>query len=151
MKNILTASKVKERHEIIRGVSNSVFDEEERAFLFVTKLSWILPTIILCGGLVDLLLSFVYMKFYHPWKEILSGGKKTIFITFQLIFQQNSPTYVGPEGWVCGWVVPVDKVDVGKVHVVGEDGLHSVGCMLLPQGAGVAVLLGLWGRKHQGY
>ena len=71
--NILTASMVKERHEIILGVSNSVFEEEERAFLLVTKLSWILPTIVLCGGLVDLLLSFVYMKFYHPWKEILSG------------------------------------------------------------------------------
>ena len=50
-----------------------VFDEEEDAYLLVTKLSWILPTVILGGGLIDLLLIVFYMKFAHPWKDILVG------------------------------------------------------------------------------
>ena len=67
---------VKERHELILVVTGSVFEREERAYWLVKELSWILPTVILCGGLVDLLLSFIYMKFYHPWKDILSSKKK---------------------------------------------------------------------------
>ena len=31
-----------------------VFYEEEYTFWLVTKLSWILPTIVLCGGLADI-------------------------------------------------------------------------------------------------
>ena len=50
-----------------------VFDEEEDAYVLVTKFSWILPTIILCGGVIDLLLIIFYMKFAHPWKDILVG------------------------------------------------------------------------------
>ena len=37
----------------------------------VTTLSWILPlTVILCA-MLDALLVWVYMKFAHPWKDIL--------------------------------------------------------------------------------
>ena len=50
-----------------------VFDEEEYAYLRITKFSWILPTIIICGGVIDLLLIVFYMKFAHPLKDILVG------------------------------------------------------------------------------
>ena len=67
---------VKERHELIRGAIG-VFDEEERAYWLVTELSGILPTIILYGGLIDILLTIAYMKFFHPWKGILSNKSKS--------------------------------------------------------------------------
>ena len=51
-------------------------------------------------------------------------------------------TYIRPECWIDRGLLPVDKVDVGKVHVPGEDGLHPVGGGL-PHGASIAVLLGL--------
>ena len=68
-----TASNVKERHQLLLETIGGVFDEEEDAYLLVTKLSWILPTVIFCGGLIDLLLIVFYMKFAHPWKDILVG------------------------------------------------------------------------------
>ena len=47
------------------------FQEEDDAYLMVTTLSWILPlTVILCA-MLDALLVWVYMKFAHPWKDIL--------------------------------------------------------------------------------
>ena len=68
-----TASNVKARHQLLLDAIGGVFDEEEQTYLRVTKFSWILPTIILCGGLIDLLLIVFYMKFAHPWKDILVG------------------------------------------------------------------------------
>ena len=64
---------MKARHQLLLEAIGGVFDEEEGAYLLVTKFSWILPTIILCGGFIDLLLIAFYMKFAHPWKEILVG------------------------------------------------------------------------------
>ena len=69
----LTASNVKARHQLLLEAIGGVFDEEDDAYLLVTKFSWILPTIILSGGLIDLLLIVFYMKFAHPWKDILVG------------------------------------------------------------------------------
>ena len=64
---------MKERHELLLETIGGVFDEEEYAYLRITKFSWILPTIIICGGVIDLLLVVFYMKFAHPWKDILVG------------------------------------------------------------------------------
>ena len=70
-----TAANVRDRHELLLAAIG-VFPEEENAYWLATKLSWILPTIIISGGLVDLLLIVIYMK-THPWKGILSSKKKT--------------------------------------------------------------------------
>ena len=64
---------MKARHELLLEAIGGAFDEEEQAYLRVTKFSWILPTIILSGGVIDLLLIVFYMKFAHPWKDILVG------------------------------------------------------------------------------
>ena len=64
---------MKEQHELLLVTIGGIFDEEEYAYWLVTEFSWILPTIVLCGGLLDLLLIGFYMKFAHPWKGILSG------------------------------------------------------------------------------
>ena len=64
---------MKERHELLLITIGGVFDEEEYAYWLVTEFSWILPTIVLCGGLLDLLLIGFYMNFAHPWKDILSS------------------------------------------------------------------------------
>ena len=64
---------MKKRHELLLETLGEVFDEEERANKMVTELSWMLPTIVLCGGLLDLLFIGFYMRFAHPWKDILVG------------------------------------------------------------------------------
>ena len=64
------------RHELLREALGGVFPEEEYSYKLVSKLSWILPTIVLCAGLVDLIFAIVYMKFAHPWKGIISKEKK---------------------------------------------------------------------------
>ena len=64
---------MKARHKLLLEAIGGVFDEEEYAYLQITKFSWILPTIIICGGVIDLLLIVFYMKFAHPLKDILVG------------------------------------------------------------------------------
>ena len=66
---------MKARHNRLLETIGVVFDEEEYALWLVTDFSWILPIIILCGGLLDLLFIGFYMRFAHPWKEILYGEK----------------------------------------------------------------------------
>ena len=39
----------------------------------VNNLSWILPFIIIMGSLVDAVLVYIYMKFVHQWKDILTS------------------------------------------------------------------------------
>ena len=64
---------MKTRHELLLA-SIGVFPEEEDAYWLATEMSWILPTIIVCGGLVDILLGVIYLK-NHPWKGILKSEK----------------------------------------------------------------------------
>ena len=66
---------MKARHELLLETLGEVFDEEEHAYKMVAELSWLLPTIIICGGLLDLLFIVIYMRFAHPWREILYGEK----------------------------------------------------------------------------
>ena len=65
---------MKDRHILLLGAIG-VFDEEEHAYQLATEFSWILPTVVLCGGLLDILLIVLYMKFAHPWKDILSNDQ----------------------------------------------------------------------------
>ena len=39
----------------------------------VNTLSWLLPFTIVMGSLVDALLVYIYMKYVHQWKDILSS------------------------------------------------------------------------------
>ena len=63
---------MKARHELLEGAIG-VFPEEESAYKLVKNLSWILPTVIISGALLDMLLVFFYMRIAHPWKYILSN------------------------------------------------------------------------------
>ena len=38
----------------------------------MTKYSWILPCLVITGAALDMILAFSYMKYFHPWKVILS-------------------------------------------------------------------------------
>ena len=67
----ITAANIKARHELLEGAIG-VFPEEEIAYKWVNRLSWILPMVVIIGALFDMLLVYVYMKFAHPWKYILS-------------------------------------------------------------------------------
>ena len=70
-----TAAKVKERHELLLVALKHVFKQEEEAYNLVSQLSWILPVVVICAGLIDLLFIYVYMKYAHQWKDIISKSK----------------------------------------------------------------------------
>ena len=61
---------MKARHELLEAAIG-VFPEEDKAYLLVTTLSWIFPLVIIIASVVDMLLVIIYMRFAHPWKEIL--------------------------------------------------------------------------------
>ena len=44
-----------------------VFIEEQQAYDLVMNLSWILPTMVIIGALLDAFFVTVYMEFAHPW------------------------------------------------------------------------------------
>ena len=64
---------MKERHELLLQTLGGSFDEEEHAYRLVSKISWILPINVVCGGVFDMIVIFSYMRFAHPWKDILYG------------------------------------------------------------------------------
>ena len=64
-----------ERHTLIKGAIG-VFPEEEYAFGLVGNLTCSLPVMIIFGGIVDGFLVYIYMRFAHPWKDILFGEMK---------------------------------------------------------------------------
>ena len=72
------ASKVIERHNLLLATIGGVFDEEEHANWLAKESSWILPTVMIIGGFLDQLLIIVYMKFAHPWKDILTQDKEKV-------------------------------------------------------------------------
>ena len=47
------------------------FAEEDEAFDLLTRLTWLLPIIIVTSAAFDLVLAVVYLKWLHPWKIIL--------------------------------------------------------------------------------
>ena len=59
------------RHNLLEGAIGT-FKEEKEAYHIVTLLSWLLPTIVATGALLDMFFVFIYMTFAHPWIEILS-------------------------------------------------------------------------------
>ena len=67
----LPAAKVQERHLTINPVIGS-FPKEKKAYETVTLLSWLLPTIVVAGSLVDLGLATAYSLWAHPWAGILA-------------------------------------------------------------------------------
>ena len=67
---IITAYNVNVRHMLVKGAIG-VFPEEEYAYWMVNKLSWVLPLTIVSGAIIDAFLVYIYMRFAHPWKDIL--------------------------------------------------------------------------------
>ena len=64
------------RHTLVKGAIG-VFSEEEYAYWLMNMLSWILPLMIVLGAIMDVLLVYIYMRFAHPWKNILFYKDKT--------------------------------------------------------------------------
>ena len=64
------------RHTLVKGAIG-VFPEEEYAYWLMNTLAWILPLMIVLGAIMDVLLVYIYMRFAHPWKNILFYKDKT--------------------------------------------------------------------------
>ena len=75
---ILTAQNVNNRHTLVKGAIG-VFPEEEYAYWLMNTLSWSLPLMIILGAIVDVILVYIYMRYTHPWRDILFyKDKKTM-------------------------------------------------------------------------
>ena len=66
---------MRSRHQLLLG-SIGVFDEETSAYNLVTSLEWVLPLTVCIGGAVDALLVFLYLRYLHPWSDILFYQEK---------------------------------------------------------------------------
>ena len=69
--DILAGSNIRARHEIIKPVIG-VFPEEEEAYTLVSRLMWLLPTIVVLGAVLDFALFYLFNTKFHPWAGILS-------------------------------------------------------------------------------
>ena len=98
------------RHTLVKGAIG-VFPEEEYAYWLVNTLSWSLPLIIVLGAIVDVLLVYIYMRFFHPWKDILFYKNETSRIEENYIVDESRVTKEGEEK-VCSEIIPT-SVDLG--------------------------------------
>ena len=98
----MAAYNVNVRHVLIKGAIG-VFPEEEYAYWLVNKLSWILPLTIVCAAIVDVFLVSIYMRFAHPWKDILfykdkkSKTQKTETVNQFRVTEETEKEEVAPE------------------------------------------------------
>ena len=74
-----------------------VFPEEEYAYWMVNKLSWVLPLTIVSGAIIDAFLVYIYMRFAHPWKDILFYKDKTSKMEENDIVDESRVTEEGEE------------------------------------------------------
>merc|ERR1719278_2494337 len=67
---LVTAFKVSERHLVL--VDNiGTFAEEDEAYELLNRLSITLPILAIVTWVLDALLGYVYLKWFHPWKILL--------------------------------------------------------------------------------
>ena len=101
---MITAYNVNTRHMLVKGAIGA-FPEEEHAYWLVSILSWILPLMIVLGAIIDVLLVYVYMRFAHPWKDILFYKDETFKKEENEIVDQIRVTEKG-EDEVASEIVP---------------------------------------------
>merc|ERR1719490_420457 len=67
---LVTAYKVTERHLVL--VDNiGTFAEEDEAYELLNRLSITLPIVAMVTWVLDALLGYAYLKWFHPWKILL--------------------------------------------------------------------------------
>ena len=98
------AYNVNMRHTLVKGAIGA-FPEEEYAYWLVNTLSWSLPLMIILGAIVDVLLVYIYMRFAHPWKDILFYKDKTSKMEENYIVDESRVTKEGDEN-VCPEIIP---------------------------------------------
>ena len=72
---LLKAHQIRSRHEDLEEAIQTS-EEEKYAFWLVTLLAWLLPTLVIVGGLLDGLFVFILWKEKQP-KEKVEGEEKT--------------------------------------------------------------------------
>ena len=61
-----------------------VFPEEESAVSLLLTLSWVMPVLVLIFSLIDLIMVFLYQRFFHPWRRILQKVREYL-IRFKVL------------------------------------------------------------------
>ena len=61
---------VKVRHELLLGAIGT-FKEENEAYVLISWLLWVLPMTVTIAALMDAILVYCFMKWFHPWAGIL--------------------------------------------------------------------------------
>ena len=61
---------VKVRHQLLL-VAIGTFEEENEAYILTSQLLWVLPMTVTIAALMDAILVYCFMKWFHPWAGIL--------------------------------------------------------------------------------
>ena len=61
---------VKVRHQLLL-VAIGTFEEENEAYVLISWLLWVLPMTVTIAALMDAILVYCFMKWFHPWAGIL--------------------------------------------------------------------------------
>ena len=61
---------VKVRHKLLSRAIGT-FEEENKAYLLISWLLWVLPMTVTIAALMDAILVYCFMKWFHPWAGIL--------------------------------------------------------------------------------
>ena len=69
------AHHIKDRHILLKGAIGT-FPEEDYAYWLATMLTWVLPLSLLIATIIDATIIYVYMRYAHPWKGILTNGEE---------------------------------------------------------------------------
>ena len=101
--SMLPGFRIQERHNLILPIIGA-FPEEKAAFSLVQVLVWAAPVTVVAAALGDLFLSWAYLWFFHPWRDILAkvghgrGGNHGQEVTQEPELTDQEPGHEDLEG-----------------------------------------------------
>ena len=91
-----SAYKVRERHSAL-VLNIGTFAEEDNAYELLNSLSISLPIVVMITWVLDALLAYVYLKWFHPWRIILQEVSSLGFEFRVLTVTSQEPDLWEPE------------------------------------------------------
>ena len=87
---------MRERHSAL-VLNIGTFAEEDKAYELLNSLSMSLPIVVMVIWVLDALLAYVYLKWFHPWRIILQEVSSLGFEFRVLTFTSQEPDLWEPE------------------------------------------------------
>ena len=62
---------VNAKHQANINLGVNIFEKEEQAISLLMNLVWVMPVVVHAGSLLDVILTILFQKYFHPWRRIL--------------------------------------------------------------------------------